>query len=366
MAYYQILLQYILFFGFAFSLVLAVAQIIRKKPELTNYLNTAIFFCNGVIQLGIFLIALKIPEQQPLSIFLFLTSIFIIGPLLLFYSYALFNSSASQTGFPKMLMAHLVPGFLVFMGEIVFQFQPAEYKRSIIDVALNGHEWNMITLLYLAGSLHVLLYLLYVLVKGLSVRNIASVKVPLRIMYAVFVACMLSVLLVSSGFFGNYSQLLYAGGAMIPAINIMVFLATYRYPLFFRVLESEIKKKKYEKSLLYGIDTELLSERLNDLMTEKCVYKDFDITLEKLSGMLMIKPHQLSQMLNERLRTNFWQYINSFRIEEAKKLLVNNPEQSIITICYSVGFGSKSAFNDIFRKFTGESPREYRIRHTFE
>jgi AraC-like DNA-binding protein len=201
-------------------------------------------------------------------------------------------------------------------------------------------------------------------IKGLSVRDIESVQVPLRIMNSVYFGCMLSVFMVSYGFFGKSYDVLSAGGAMIPVVNTIVFLANNRYPRFFRLIESEIKKKKYEKSLLYGIDTGLLSEQLNVLMAEKALYRDFDVTLEKLSGMLMIKPHQLSQMLNERLQTNFWQYINSFRIEEAKKLLVNNPEQSVISICFNVGFGSKSAFNDIFRKFTGESPSEYRNRHS--
>jgi AraC-like DNA-binding protein len=360
----EAIMQYILFFGFTFSIIYAIAQSIRKKPELANSLSSAIFLCNGIIQLGIFLIALRIPEQYPLSILAFVSSLFFIGPLLLFYSYTLFNSSTYQTGLPKKLKVHLVPGCLVLISEIIFQFQPVDYKKSIIDITMNGPEWSVITLVCLAGSIHVSLYLTYVLFKGLSVRDIKSVQVPLRIMYFVFFACMLSVLIISCGFFGKFYNVLYAGGVLIPVINIIVFLSTYRYPQFFRVLESEIKKKKYEKSLLYGIDTDLLSERLNELMTEKCIYKEFDVTLEKLSDMLLIKPHQLSQMLNERLETNFWQYINSFRIEEAKKLLVNNPEQSIISICYSVGFGSKSTFNDIFKKFTGENPSEYRIRNT--
>ncbi len=361
---YQTIMQYFLFFGFTFSLILALAQIIRKNPELTNYLNSAIFLCNGIIQFGILMIALRIPDQYPLSIFAFVSAIFVIGPLLRFYSYVLFNPSPSHTGLPKRLIAHLVPGFLVLTGEIIFQLCPADFKKSIIDVTLNGPDWSVVTLLCLAGSIHVSLYLFYVLIQGLLVGDIKSVQVPLRIMYSVFFACMLSVVMISWGFFGKNYHVVYGGGVMIPFINITVFLATHRYPQFFRVLESEIKKKKYEKSLLYGIDTELLSERLNELMTEKYMYRDFDVTLEKLSAILLIKPHQLSQMLNERLKTNFWQYINSFRIEEAKKLLVNNPEQSIISICYCVGFGSKSTFNDIFKKFTGENPSLYRIRHT--
>lgn len=359
---YQTIVQYILSFGFTFSLILAIAQSIRKNPELANYLNSAVFICNGILQFGILMIALRIPARYPLSIFAFSSSLFFIGPLIFFYGYMLTNPVTTRKEFPGRLKIHLAPGFLVFIAEIIFQFQPEADKKSIIDVSLNSPELSMISLLFLAGTMHMSLYFIYMLFQGLSVRDIKSVQVPLRIMYFVYFICMLSVMLVSYGFFGKFYHILSAGGALIPVTNIIVFLANNRYPRFFRLLESEIKKKKYEKSLLYGVDTKLLSEQLNELMTEKCLYRDFDVTLEKLSGILMITPHQLSQMLNERLRMNFWQYINSFRIEEAKKLLVHNPEQSIITICYNVGFGSKSTFNDIFKKFTGESPSEYRSR----
>jgi AraC-like DNA-binding protein len=192
-------------------------------------------------------------------------------------------------------------------------------------LTLNGSEWTGMTYLCLAGAIHVSLYFLYMLFRGLSARNIKSLQVPLRILYSVYAACVLAVLMISYGFFGKQYNILYAGGAIIPLVNTIIFLANYRYPQFFRAIESEIKKKKYEKSLLYGIDTKLLIEQLNELMADKCVYKEFDITLKKLSGMLMITPHQLSQILNERLRTNFWQYINSFRIEEAKKTSGKQP-----------------------------------------
>lgn len=352
--------RYILFFGCAFSLILAVAQSIREKPELANYLNSAIFVCNGIIQLGILLIVSRVPERLPLSIAGFLSSLFFIGPLIFFYGYTLVNPLKSRAGLPRRLKAHLVPGFFVLMGEFIFQLQPAIYKKSIIAVTLKGPEWTVITLLCLAGAVHMSVYFMYLFFQGLSVRGVESVRVPSRIMNSVYFGCMISVLAVSCGFFGKSDDMLAAGGAMIPAVNTVIFLANYRYPQFFRLIESEIKKRKYEKSLLYGVDTDLLGERLNELMTGKSVYSEYDITLEKLSGMLLVTPHQLSQMLNERLETNFWQYVNSFRIEEAKKLLVHNPERSIISICYHVGFGSKSTFNDIFRKFTGENPSEYR------
>ena len=359
---YQATAHNLLFFGFTFSLVLAAAQILRPKPELANYLNSAIFLCNGIIQFGIFMISSGVPVRQPLSILAFPSSLFFIGPLIFFYARTLAGPANLRTGLPGRLKLHFLPGVLMLAGEAVFQLQPEECRRSVVDSALNGPEWGAVTFLFLAGAVHMSLYFINILVQGLSVRDIESVRAPLRVMYAVYFACMVSVVLVAGGFFGKSVMLLSAGGAMIPLINSIVFLANYRYPSFFRLIESEIRKKKYEKSLLFWVDTDLLADRLNELMAGRFLYREFDITLEKLSAMLLIKPHQLSQMLNERLGTNFWQYVNSFRIGEAKKLLVENPEQSVISICYHVGFGSKSTFNDIFKKFTGESPSEYRKR----
>ncbi len=360
---YPTLMNHVLFFGFTFSLVLAGAQCVRRKPELANHLNAIIFACNAVLQFGILMIALKVPVRHPLSIFAFLSAIFFIGPVIYYYNYILIHPSAFQGGLPHRQWAHLVPGFAVLAAETVFQFLPGRYKIAVIDAALNGTEWNPIALLCLAGAIHASLYFLYMFTQGLSVRDIESVRVPVLIMNAMYLACTGSVITVAAGFFFRNDAVLYAGGVMIPAINTIIFLANNRYPRFFRLIESEIKKKKYERSLLYGIDTSLLNERLGELMTEKCIYNDFDVTLEKVSDMLLITPHQLSQFLNEKLSTNFRQYINSYRIEEAKKLLVGNPEQSIISICFKVGFGSKSAFNDIFRKHTGENPSDYRERH---
>jgi energy-converting hydrogenase Eha subunit A len=114
---YLTLMQYILFFGFCFSIILAIVQIIRKKPELANFLNSIIFLCNGIIQLGILLIALRIPEKHPLSMFTFISAIFIIGPLLYFYTHTLLNPLVTKKGLPNRLKAHLIPGFFVFISE---------------------------------------------------------------------------------------------------------------------------------------------------------------------------------------------------------------------------------------------------------
>ena len=98
-------------------------------------------------------------------------------------------------------------------------------------------------------------------------------------------------------------------------------------------------------------------------MSVENIYKDFDLTLEGLALMMSITPHQLSQFMNERLNTNFRNYINSYRIEEAKKILISDTGKNILTICYDVGFNSKSTFNLCFKKYTNRTPSEFRQEH---
>jgi AraC-like DNA-binding protein len=76
--------------------------------------------------------------------------------------------------------------------------------------------------------------------------------------------------------------------------------------------------------------------------------------------MLSITTHQLSEFLNKQMHISFNYYINRYRVEEAIDLLQEQPERSITSICFSVGFNSKSAFYEAFAKFVCISPAKYR------
>jgi len=177
---------------------------------------------------------------------------------------------------------------------------------------------------------------------------------------AAFFSTLVSIVLLSLGFLFGSDPALLMGGTIITLINISMFLSNMRYPNFYRLIENEIKKNRYERSLLKGLDTEVVFERLTYLMGVESIYKDFDLSLEGLAQMMSITPHQLSQFMNERLNTNFRNYINSYRIEEAKKILISESDKNILTICYDVGFNSKSTFNHCFKKYTDKTPSEFR------
>jgi YesN/AraC family two-component response regulator len=88
------------------------------------------------------------------------------------------------------------------------------------------------------------------------------------------------------------------------------------------------------------------------------IYRDESITLQSLAEELSIPHHQLSQLLNEKLNKSFSDFINTFRVEEAKKLLRDPKwaDRKIISIAFEVGYNTKAAFYNVFKKYTNMTP----------
>ncbi len=73
-----------------------------------------------------------------------------------------------------------------------------------------------------------------------------------------------------------------------------------------------------------------------------------------------LSPNQLSYVLNHHVGQNFFDYVNGARIEEARAVLIAEPERTILDVALSVGFNSKSTFNLAFKKLTGDTPSAVR------
>lgn len=120
--------------------------------------------------------------------------------------------------------------------------------------------------------------------------------------------------------------------------------------------------RRYEKSTLTLERSDTYRERLLELMNTEKPYLDGGLTLQKLAKALAVSPHHLSQTINEQLNQNFIDFINAYRIDEAKKLLTDLAKKhySILAISEEVGFNSKSAFNTAFRRHANMTPSEFR------
>lgn len=95
-------------------------------------------------------------------------------------------------------------------------------------------------------------------------------------------------------------------------------------------------------------------------------YLNPDLNLPQLAKDLDIPSHQLSQVINKNIGLNFFDFINSYRVEEIKAKIAN-PEYnkfSLLGIAFESGFNSKSAFNRVFKNLSGETPTQYKKRVT--
>jgi AraC-like DNA-binding protein len=100
--------------------------------------------------------------------------------------------------------------------------------------------------------------------------------------------------------------------------------------------------------------------KLEELLQQKHLYKDEDLSLEKLCTEAGLNRHHVSETLNVFAKKSFYQYINEYRIKEVLRLLDENHKKArLLTIAYDSGFKTKASFNQYFKKITGITPTEY-------
>jgi AraC-like DNA-binding protein len=122
-----------------------------------------------------------------------------------------------------------------------------------------------------------------------------------------------------------------------------------------------VSVRKYEKSGLVKEEAELDIGRIDRFMKRDKPFLDAAISLPRLAELLGMPRNRLSQLLNEFMEQNFYDFLNEYRVEEAKRLLSGASEaDGILDIAFDAGFNSKATFNSAFKRSTGMTPTEYR------
>jgi len=106
---------------------------------------------------------------------------------------------------------------------------------------------------------------------------------------------------------------------------------------------------------------ERLSARLISLMETDRLFLDNDLNLPMVAERLGIGIHETSFLINQTTNSNFYNFINKYRVNEAKKLLgsAKMEQLNMLGIAFASGFNSKTTFNTTFKKMVGVSPSEY-------
>lgn len=151
-----------------------------------------------------------------------------------------------------------------------------------------------------------------------------------------------------------------------PTINILSI--TYFFLFFFAIFYNTITPKpmasdgKQKGLSIPNNEMVSLMKKVDELVIEKKMYLEPELTLQQLAQALNEKERNISQAINTIKKQNVNEYINALRVEYACQLLLANKEKPVFEVMYESGFSTKGAFNLAFKKVTGETPTQYKER----
>lgn len=359
----------------AFQLIFFSFFLLTQKniKRLSNKILVVFLLSKGIAIINIifFYFVMPIYNSCPHLFYIGSSFSFLYAPALYFYTRSLVYSDFK---FKKWHIVHLIP-FITHSIFMTFKYHiySADVKRELLAVGplLNIYErviiygaLDLLVLGYMVASLVTLLAYrrqiknLYSSIFNINLSWLRFVLIGFIILYSLGF-CNFIIWIISSthNLFLSSIQTI---GFFIFA-NVIVYKGLKQPEIFFGIEEqSKYKKSSFKKS----VDEKSLKQLKNYMEIEK-PFLEPAITLNELAGQVSIPARQLSQVINESFKRNFFDFINSYRIEEAKHYLLDrtNSNKTVLEVLYEVGFNSKSVFNSAFKKYTGMTPTEFKKFH---
>jgi len=151
--------------------------------------------------------------------------------------------------------------------------------------------------------------------------------------------------------------------------SFTVFFLGYfamKQPEIFKLKEQEVVEETLPSPVTENAidnipEMQALKTKLENIMEEEKPYFNPRLALSDLAEMTGTNIHTLSKLINEGFGKNFYDFVNTYRVEAFKKriVLTEYKNQTFLAVAFSVGFNSKTAFNRSFKKLTDSTPRKY-------
>lgn len=279
-----------------------------------------------------------------------------VGPLLYWYFLNLYKKDI-QFNFSL----HFIPAFLVFITFSALTVNRLELGEVTIPwLWFSGNPWFIAIHMTIYGLMCLRLRVLSkVTTQFEQLRNTWSLV--LLLLFTLFIVSYLSYyILVNFEFFNeqwdymisiSMSLAIYTIGFFIMK-EPQVFDGAFFSELF---LPDENKDSSFEESLMNE-----LYRKLTLYMELEKPFIDNELRLVNLADQLGFSTHLLSKVINKKSGKNFNQFVNDYRLQEAKRLLLENPEYSVKTIYFDVGFNNKATFYNAFKREFNCTPLQFR------
>lgn len=366
--------------GIFIAIFLSLLLLIKKNKSRADKILVLWLLLISISQIFNYLHITEIVYQYPIWLGFDFGIPIVIGLFLYFYVRELTGNPL--TNIPKILL-HLLPAILVYLLAIPFYILPGIEKIYVFKNEGIGYGWYIIInslVISISGLAYSIWSLILIKNHRLKIQNTFSNTDKKELNWLRILTVGFGLIWLIAAFFDN--TIIYTVVAIFVLI-IAVFginqLSIFNSTIILeKVLEQEpetsnskqevrevLKPKsptgKYEKS---GLNEDMASQiytNLNTLVKENAIYKNEELTLVELAKQLKVHPNHLSQVINEMEGKNFYNYINSLRINEFIKIasLPENKKYTMISLAYDCGFNTKSTFNKHFKLNTGKTPTEF-------
>lgn len=352
---------------------------VKSEKNKANKLLALLIFSFTTYMLPIFIYLVGLLEVLPHIIRTYLLLGFLVGPLIYFYVRA-----TTQKGFiltPKLYL-HFVPFVLglIYLAP-TFMVSGSEKIASFHQFFSDSQESSLPVTLITLQRLHGLIYFFFAIRVVWSYRNhLNNTSSSIDTYYhrwllffcsSLLIPAMTSVplLFIEMEELGRQFYLvIYYGSFLVLFLVVLIYILSkpeifHAFPHQMPIPDSaEEKTNKYESSNLQETQKEVYLKKLLLYVDGEKPYLENELTISHLSEQTKIPAHYLSQIINEKLNCNFLDFINGYRVNEAKAKLSdpNYNHYTIVAIAYEAGFNSKSAFYSAFKKHASTTPSEFR------
>ncbi len=287
------------------------------------------------------------PELGKIFLQIGLSACLLIGPLLYCYIKSCLNPNEHQKQvWPWHIGAYLC--VIIVIG-VLYPYQT--------NVELWGVFYRIINWLW-AAYIALAAYLLY---PKLSAHFRAKKRLSRPEVLCTNVAA--GTALIWLAFFTS-SYTSYIIGAL--SFSVIMYLSVLVW-LFSKAAKPDASQTKpYANKTINKAVEQQLSARLHGLMAGEALYKDANLTLPVLAKKVGVSVPQLSQLLNDNMQKSFALYVNEWRINEAKRLLLQEARKSMEVIAEASGFNSQSTFYNAFKQLENTTPAKFRKVHQQE
>ncbi len=354
------------------GIFLAVIIIAHSKRQINEniFLLLLLLIVSGY-QFREFLILQGYFTTFPHLMAVFVPVLYLLGPIYFFYVKFAINQ---EVKFHNKDFLHIIPAFICFLIILPFYIKSGDEKLALFNAPqsenfkLASNRALFYGFMLLSGFLYCLksLTLINSVHKHFDGRKLKSIKSKMKWLkhytwsFLFFLFCFLiaQLIFIFTDFYQYYVML-----GTVLASSILIHFISYWALKESRITSEE--KRKLSSTLSKSKANEL-KNKINMLLEKEKIYVNSNLSAKDFCDQFSINSKYLSQLINSEYNCNLTYLINSYRIEEAKKILINKEYSHLnfLGIAIKVGFNTKNTFTRAFKRHTGKTPSQFKVDET--